>query len=86
MLEIANHDSTGYTDHLLGNHNYSLDRELPVTVVEQVLQTGAQQVNDQDVVQTLLAKIVNIRDPGCEKSVESLSLCVCVYVCACVCG
>jgi hypothetical protein len=35
-------------------------------VVEQILQTGAQQVDDQDVVQALLAKVVDIRDPGCD--------------------
>ena len=35
-------------------------------MVEQILQTGAQQVDDQDVVQALLAKVVDIRDPGCD--------------------
>jgi hypothetical protein len=33
-------------------------------VVEQVLQAGAEQVDNEDVVQTLLAKVVNIRDAG----------------------
>jgi hypothetical protein len=60
---------SGNTHHLLGDHDYSLDRELPVAVVEQVLQTGTEQVDDQDVVQALLAEIVNIRDPGCIASV-----------------
>lgn len=58
------------THHLLGDHDYSLDRKLPVAVVEQVLQTGTEQVDDQDVVQALLAEVVNIRDPSCMLSVE----------------
>ena len=39
-------------------------------MVEQILQTGAQQVDDQDVVQALLAKVVDIRDPGCDVLVK----------------
>lgn len=62
--------SSRETDHLLGDHDYSLDGELPVAVVEQVLQTGAEEVDDQDVVQTLLAEVVDIRDPGCNMLVE----------------
>jgi hypothetical protein len=58
------------THHLLGDHDYSLDRKLPVAVVEQVLQTGTEQVDDQDVVQALLTEVVNIRDPSCMVSVE----------------
>jgi hypothetical protein len=49
---------------LLGYHDNCLDRELPVAVVEQVLQARAEEVNDKDVVQALLAKVVNIRDAG----------------------
>jgi hypothetical protein len=36
-------------------------------VVEQVLQTWTEQVDDQDIVQAFLAKVINIRDPGCKK-------------------
>jgi hypothetical protein len=39
-------------------------------VVEQVLQTGTEQVDDQDVMEAFLAKVIDIRDPGYEKSVE----------------
>lgn len=58
------------TYHLLGYHDDRLDGELSVAVVEQVLQTGAEQVDDQDVVQSFLAEVINIRDPGCDMSVE----------------
>ena len=58
------------THHLLGDHDNGLDGELPVAVVEQVLQAGSEQVDDQDVVQAFLAEVVDIRDPGCDMSVE----------------
>ena len=70
LLAFERSNSDGCPNHLLGDHDYSLDRELPVAVVEQVLQTGAQQVDDQDVVQALLAKVVDIRDPGCDVLVK----------------
>jgi hypothetical protein len=54
------------TYHLLRYHDNRLDGELPVAVVEQVLQAGAEQVDDQDVVQALLAKVIDIRNPGCD--------------------
>ena len=64
LLAFEPHNSDGRTNHLLGDHDYSLDRELPVAVVEQVLQTGAEQIDDQDVVQALLSKVINIRNAG----------------------
>ena len=70
LLAFGPSNSDGCTNHLLGDHDYSLDGELPVAVVEQILQTGAQQVDDQDVVQALLAKVVDIRDPGCDVLVK----------------
>lgn len=57
------------TYHLLGYHDHRLDGELSVAVVEQVLQAGAEEVNDQNVVEALLAKVIDIRDPGCNKLV-----------------
>jgi hypothetical protein len=33
-------------------------------VVEQVLQAGAEEVDDQDVVEAFLAKVIDVRDPG----------------------
>ena len=41
-------------------------------MVEQVLQTGTEQVDDQDVVQAFLTKVVDIRDPGYDMLVESV--------------
>lgn len=38
------------TDHLLGSHHDRLDGELPAAEVKQVLETRAQQVDDEDVV------------------------------------
>lgn len=51
-------------------------------MVEEVLQTGAEEVNDQNVVEAFLAKVINIRDPGCLWSVLFLRyMCMCVCVC-----
>lgn len=43
------------THHLVGQHNDGLDRKLPVTKVEEVLQAGPQQVNDHHIVLPLYA-------------------------------
>jgi hypothetical protein len=72
MLECRRRDSSQCTHHLLGNHDYSLDGELPVAVVEQVLQTGTEQIDDQNVVQAFLTEVVDIRDPGYDMSVQSV--------------
>ena len=53
---------------MLGYHDNSLDGELPVAMVEQVLQTGTEQVDDQNVVEAFLAEIIDIRNPGCTGS------------------
>src|SRR5436305_1442864 len=52
------------SDHLLGDHDDGFDGEPSVAVVEQVLQTRAQEVDDQYVVQSLLAKVVHVGDAG----------------------
>ena len=52
------------TYHLFCYHDNGLDGELAVAMVEEVLQAGPQQVNDQDVVKTLLAEVVDIRNAG----------------------
>ena len=49
--------------HLLGDHDDGLDREPPVAVVKEILKTRAQEINDKDVVQTLLTKVVDIGNP-----------------------
>ena len=61
------------TYHLLGHHDDRLDGELSVAVVEEVLQTGSEKVNDENVVETLLAKVIDIRDPGCTRLVLVLN-------------
>ena len=48
--------------HLLGYHDNSLNGESSITVIEQIFQAGTEQVDDQDVVQALLAEIVDIGD------------------------
>lgn len=55
------------TYHLLGNHNHRLDGEPSVAVIEQVLQTGSEQVDHKDVVKALLAEVVDVGDAGCDK-------------------
>ena len=54
-----------WTYHLLCYHHDSLDRELAVAVVEKVLQAGAEEVDNEDVVKTLLTKVVHIGYPSC---------------------
>ena len=49
-------------DHLVGQHESRLDRELALAVVEQVLETGSEQVHDHRIVVSFHAKPVNSRD------------------------
>ena len=53
--------------HLLGNHDHSLDGESAVAVVEEILQGRAKQVNDKNVVEAFLAKVIDIGNTSCEK-------------------
>jgi len=39
-----------------------------MAMIEEVFETWAEQVNDEDVVQSLLAKVIYIRDTGCTMS------------------
>jgi hypothetical protein len=50
--------------HLLRNHDNCLDRESPVAEVKEILQTWSKEVNDQNVVESFLAKIIDIRYSG----------------------
>jgi hypothetical protein len=50
--------------HLLGDHDNSLDCESASAVVEKIFQRRAEQVDDQDVMQTLLSKVVDIGNAG----------------------
>lgn len=69
-VSIDSYDASVETYHLLCYHDDCLDRKLPVAVVEQVLETGTEQINHQDVMEAFLAEVINIRDPGCEMLVD----------------
>lgn len=60
--EILLVDCLDAREHLLSHHHHSLGGEPSVAVVEQVLQTGSEEVDHENVVQTLLAEVVNIGD------------------------
>lgn len=53
------------TYHLLSYHYHRLDREPSVTVVKQILQGRSEQIYNEDVMEALLTKVVNIRDTSC---------------------
>lgn len=55
-------------------------------MVEQVLQAGAEKVDDQDVVEPFLAEVIDIRNPGWMRSVMFLEreTGVCVWWWLCV--
>ena len=48
------------THHLLRSHTDRLDGELAPAHVEQVLEVGAEEVNDKDIVESLLSKVVDL--------------------------
>ena len=52
----------GDTHHLLRGHADRLDAELAAAHVEEVFEVGPEQVNDEDIVQTLLTKVVDLRN------------------------
>ena len=55
----------GQTYHLLGDHNDGLQTESAIAVVKEILKGGTEKIDDQDVMQTFLAEVVDIGDPGC---------------------
>lgn len=68
MRDISLLFSTGsrsFTHHLLGDHDTGLDGELSTAYLKQVFQTRTQKVDDEDVVQTLLTEVVDLRDTSC---------------------
>jgi hypothetical protein len=48
--------------HLLGYHDHSLDRESAVAVIEEIFEGRAEEIDDKDVVQAFLAKVIDIRN------------------------
>lgn len=61
------------THHLACGHAARLDRELAAAHVKQVLERGAEEVDDEDIVQPFLAKVVDLGDTGCDGSVHAWS-------------
>jgi len=46
--------------HLLRNHYYSLDGESPTAVVEKIFEGGAEEIDNEYVVETFLAKVIDV--------------------------
>ena len=53
------------THHLLSGHAHRLDRELAAAHVEEVLEAGPEEIDDEDVVQALLDEMVYVLDASC---------------------
>lgn len=49
-------------NHLLCRHANCLDAELAATEIKKVLQVWTQKIDDEDIVKTLLSKMVNLRN------------------------
>jgi hypothetical protein len=58
---------------LVGEHEHRFEAELPVAEVEQVLQAGAQQVDDHDVVVALDAVVPDVGDAHCAEARQCMS-------------
>ena len=58
------------TYHLLGGHAYSLDSELAAAHVKKVLEVWPEEINDEDIVEALLTKIVHSRYASCQSNNE----------------
>lgn len=56
--------TAAWTHHLLRSHTNGLDAELAPTHVKEVFEVGAEQVDDEDIVQTLLTEVVDLGDTG----------------------
>ena len=52
-------------EHLLAHHAYGLLCEFPTTQVKEVFKTRAKEVDDENIVQSFLSKIVNTRNALC---------------------
>ena len=52
--------------HLFRNHDNCLDRESSVAVIKKIFQAWSEEVNDQDVVESFLAKVIDIWYAGCK--------------------
>ena len=57
------------TYHLLCHHYNGLGWKSSIAVIKKVFQRGSKEVNDEDIVKTLLAEVINIRYPRYKASV-----------------
>lgn len=48
--------------HLLGSHDDSLDAELATAHVEEVLERGTEEIDDEYVVETFVAEVIDLRN------------------------
>lgn len=62
---IAPANGRGKTHHLARRHAHGLDRELAAAHVEQVLETRPEEVDNEDIMEPLLPKVVYLRNPRC---------------------
>ena len=62
MDDTSNYIRDAY--HLLSSQADSLDGELAAAHVKEVFEVWPEEVNDEDIVETLLTKVVYLRDPG----------------------
>lgn len=53
--------------HLLGDHHHGLDGESAIAVVEEILQGRTKEVNDKNVVEAFLTKVIDIGNTSCEE-------------------
>jgi hypothetical protein len=58
---------TTSTHHLFCYHDNGFYGESPVAVVEEVLQRGTKKINDENVMQSFLPKIVDVWNSSCQK-------------------
>ena len=58
-------DEKKNTNHLLRRHADSLDAELAAAEVEEVFQVRTQEVNNENIMETLLSKMVDLRNADC---------------------
>jgi hypothetical protein len=52
--------------HLLCSHAHSLDGELATAHIKQVFKIGSQEIDCEDVMQALLAEVMDLRNTDCE--------------------
>jgi hypothetical protein len=55
----------GAAYHLPGGHAHGLDAELAAAHVKEVLEIGPEEVDDQDIVESLLAEVVHMGYASC---------------------